>query len=330
MRTILYPPTIDYSFMKQRPQHLMEKFAELGWGVYYCNKNQDINKPLTQTIKPNFKLVNNFSLLCEVLFEIGIFFTSWAKYVEIVDAIPSAKLVIYDCLDNFIEWEKYEKEMLKRADIVTTTSKMLYDKVSQEHKKVYLVPNGCDPAFIQKADSFYLKKFRDKLITEGRKRPIVGFVGALGNWVDVNLIEEVAKKYTTIVVGPEFGNSCPRNVINLGMQDYRNLPLYYNLIDVGIIPFKINNVSLAANPIKMYEYFAAGKPVVAIKTPETEFGDVYSVGRKDFIDAIGKAYSEDSAEKQALRKQLAKENSWEKRAREIKAIIEDELQRRGL
>ena len=86
MRTILYPPTIDYSFMKQRPQHLMEKFAELGWGVYYCNKNQDINKPLTQTIKPNFKLVNNFSLLCEVLFEIGIFFTSWAKYVEIVDA----------------------------------------------------------------------------------------------------------------------------------------------------------------------------------------------------------------------------------------------------
>jgi glycosyltransferase involved in cell wall biosynthesis len=55
----------------------------------------------------------------------------------------------------------------------------------------------------------------------------------------------------------------------LGARAYSELPRYYNNLDVGLIPFADFEVAKAANPVKMYECLAAGKPVVATTTSET-------------------------------------------------------------
>src|SRR5262249_55743245 len=105
-------------------------------------------------------------------------------------------------------------------------------------------------------------------------RPRLGFVGGLSEWVDLGLVAHLARArpdWSLILVGPVGIDAAPvRNLPNvrlLGPRPYAALPAYLVAMDEGLIPFEQSPVTYHADPIKAYEYLAAGLPVVATDLP---------------------------------------------------------------
>ncbi|MGM0409884.1 MAG: hypothetical protein ACQEQF_03895 [Bacillota bacterium] len=316
MKSILYPPTLDWNFLFQRPQQLMSQFALNNWKVHYINKTQRYKD--VEEIKENLYLYHDFSIYLNRVKKVDVLYISSPRQHYICDKVK-ADIVIYDCVDKFIEWEKHEKKMLNRADIIFTTSQYLYDEKNKYHDHVFLIKNACDYDFFQ-------GDYKTPIDLSRLKRPIIALIGALGNWIDRDILNYVAKKYTTILIGKEFGNNLGEGMINLASKSYNELPFYYNNIDLGLIPFDKSETSLAANPIKMYEYLAAGKAVVGSKLPELEaMNEVLYLADKPqkFVDEIEKALKEDCLSLREKRKKIASENTWEDRFEKIESIIRD-------
>jgi glycosyltransferase involved in cell wall biosynthesis len=220
-------------------------------------------------------------------------------------------------LDKFAEWEKNVDKITKKSDIILTTSASLYKIRNEEHPRVYLVRNACEPQHIGHSHSMPPK-------LKGLKRPIIGFIGAVGQWVNIEILDKIASKYTTVVIGPEFEQSLPANVIKIGKKEYQQLPNYYNNIDIGIIPFYKNETTKAVNPIKMYEYLAAGKPIVATELPEMKLfpNHIFTANNiEQFFKAIKKAKKAIKPELERERKKIARRHSWESRFEKIELIL---------
>ncbi len=306
-RTVLYPPTLDWDFLFQRPQQIMLQFAKNGWKVLYCNKTQKKGKRPSE-ISNNLYIYYSWKSLLQDYSNIGVdvFYSTWAVNYKLIDYIR-AKVIVYDRLDDFKETSRYESSMIQKSDLVLNTSQILYEKSKKLHNNIILVPNACDYAFISKNTECPQE-------LASLKRPIVCFIGALGRWVDTELIEKVADRYTTVLIGPEFGKKVPNNVIYLGIKDYKHLPAYYQHIDIGIIPFLNSDEANAANPIKMYEYLAAGKIVVSTPIPEAVSCPVVGVADRDnFINAIKIILDSDTETKHRKRLEFSKNNTWEHR-----------------
>jgi glycosyltransferase involved in cell wall biosynthesis len=134
-------------------------------------------------------------------------------------------------------------------------------------------------------------------------------------------LEAVAERYSTVVIGPPYGNEVGGNCINLGVRTYSELPRYYNNLDVGLIPFSDFEVAKAANPVKMYEYLAAGKPVVATTTSETSLYPEFvltATNADGFLNQIERALSLPGA---AARRAFARQHSWAARFAEIEPVL---------
>src|SRR4029078_13293068 len=126
-------------------------------------------------------------------------------------------------------------------------------------------------------------------------RPIVGFFGLIADWVDTDIMAAIARRYPTgslVVVGKATTDVSALqklpNVHLLGRKPYADLPAYCKAFDVAINPFRINELTLAANPLKVREYLAAGLPVVSTDIPEVHVLEDVRVGvdHDDFISQI--------------------------------------------
>lgn len=302
--------------MFQRPQQIMRQFARNGWRVIYCNVKQDMNKPLFEEVEPNLFVCNNFNALMQTHTPVDVFYSTWAKCHTYIGAFKP-KVVIYDRVDEFSEWEQYEPDMLRQSHIVFTTSEVLFEKTLKLHNRVYKINNACDPKHFNPSKA-------PKVVFGNITPPIVCFIGALGTWVDTDILKQITGKYKLLIVGPKFGNNPPPGAFYMDMVDYNDLPKFYNSIDIGIIPFLDCQVSRAANPIKMYEYLAMGKPVVATDLPDTKiYPDFVNVVKKgeSFVDVIGKVLENDSVVQAQARREFALKNSWEKRYEQMANAI---------
>ena len=109
-------------------------------------------------------------------------------------------------------------------------------------------------------------------------RPVLGYFGLLAeDWIDVPLLEKIADRYahgSLVLLGRatrDLSSLAARpNVHLLGRRPYASLPAYCRGFDVALNVFPINDVTLAANPLKVREYLAAGLPVVSTRIPEVE------------------------------------------------------------
>jgi len=197
-------------------------------------------------------------------------------------ALPdSARPLVFDCIDDF-GWfgnkRDEEKDILQyklaeRADIIWTTSDILYKRWYEEFPtKTYLIPNGADVVHFSCALRY--KSINNSMLLPARKKALVGYFGAISNWFDFGLIIAVARMLSDVqfvLVGPLYCKSrhdWPENVSLIGEKPYAELPKLLRECDCCIIPFVINDLTNATNPIKLFEYFAAGKPVVSTPLPE--------------------------------------------------------------
>ena len=327
---IVYPPTIDFGWMVQRPQQLMKEFAKLGHTVYYCQQHL-VKGRKSQQIEPNLWLVWDKAYLpktADVL---------WIGNPGIQHEVTSyfAKFVVYDCCDDFhAHWGIKEDELTKKANIVVTTAQRIYDrKVAEKgNNKVFLIPNGVDISHFKLGQydvPIDLKKYKHK--------KTLGYVGALANWVDWDLVKQTAIKlndWEIILVGPEF-HKVPdhikhtENIRLLGLKDYNSLPNYISNMDVCMIPFKINTITQATNPIKLYEYLACGKPVVTTDMNEIRrYSDIVSISKpeEDFAQKVMKALIENTPEKSKKRIERIQCETWSSRAEKSINIIKGFIQ----
>jgi glycosyltransferase involved in cell wall biosynthesis len=188
--------------------------------------------------------------------------------------------VVYYCVDDFASFSGYdrrqvlrdEEDLCRRANLVVTTSRALQEAKSPLNPNTILVTHGVDWEHFSRAAREDLPVPED---LRGIPHPILGFFGLICDWVDLALVAEVARRrpdWHIVLLGDSTVNLAPyrgaANLHFLGRKRYEDLPAYCRAFDVGLIPFKVNELTRAVNPIKLREYLAAGLAVVSTPMPE--------------------------------------------------------------
>jgi glycosyltransferase involved in cell wall biosynthesis len=244
-----------------------------------------------------------------------------------VDRYPA---VVYDCMDFHEGFETFAPDLREReahlfqaADLTVVSSGWLADFAARHAARVATVRNGTDYELFATPPA---ERFQD---TAGRQ--IIGYYGALAPWIDVDLLGAVAAAFPEqllmLVGGDEagIGRALRRypNVHLSGEVPYEQLPYYLHAFAVCLLPFRISPLTLATNPVKMYEYLAAGKPVVSVDLPEVRQCDgliAIAADRNQFCDLIADALSEGPTAV-ADRQGFARRQSWAHRCEELRMAI---------
>ncbi len=199
-----------------------------------------------------------------------------ARYL---DRIASRGLV-YHCVDRWWAFDEYDADemracheiLCKRADHVFVSSLELQSDCVGLTDRVTYVPHGVEWDHFHRAVAEPLPR-PDGIPDDGR--PVVGFVGMIDAWVDVELFAGIARRHPdahVVVVGharvPTGHLDGIPNLHLLGRKPFAELPAYLRTFDVALIPFLVNDLTLAVNPIKLREYLSAGVPVVTTALPE--------------------------------------------------------------
>jgi len=164
---------------------------------------------------------------------------------------------------------------------------------------------------------------------------VIGFVGGLSEWVDISLLKELANRrhdWSFVLIGP-IGVDVSKlqtepNVYLLGPKPYVDLPEYLAAMDVALIPFTRDRVTHHADPIKAYEYLAAGLPVVATDMPALRrLQHVLKLAQtaEDFEAQIDTALAEGRNTHKTERQTEAAGHSWESRFETIDALMRQTL-----
>jgi glycosyltransferase involved in cell wall biosynthesis len=269
----------------------------------------------------------------------------WSFAPDVADVLGTfnEELVVYYCVDAFGEFPGYnraliearERELLQASDVVITTSPPLYEAKRELHDEVHFVQHGVDYARLSEAVTEDLPLPAD---LRDLPRPIIGYVGVIGEWVDVDLLAEAARRRpdaSFVVIGPvqtpDRALTRLPNLHWLGERDHATLPAYLRAFDVGLIPFRHVPLTHNANPIKLYEYLAAGVPVVSTCLPAVLpiRGSVWTADDTDSFDTCcGEALGHNSPAARQARSQLMESESWQARLEQIERIILERLDAR--
>lgn len=217
--------------------------------------------------------------------------------------------------------------LVREADVVVVTSERLRQRVRAERDgPVAYVPNGVEYGRFAAPPSVVPEEYR------AIRRPRVVFVGSLEPWFDAGLVAAAARElpdHSFVVVGPARipldALEGEANVHVLGPRPYADVPGYMAHADVGIIPFRRSPEIDAVHPIKLYEYLAAGLPVVATAWDELRRLDAPVTlveGRGEFAGAVAAAAREPGDPEP--RRAFARANSWSRRFRRILSRLEEE------
>ena len=244
--------------------------------------------------------------------------------------------VIYYCVDEWSAFtflngrlmEQMETDLIKQSDLVITSAEKLYASKRHLHPKTYLVPHGVDSEHFGKAclpGTIVPKEL------EGLPTPIIGFWGLIHEWIDIDLIYQVASQrpqWSFVLIG-KTGVDCSSlktlsNVHLLGVRSYDTLPAFAKGFTVGIMPFKINRLTENVNPIKLREYLATGLSVVSTPLPEAQaYAGVVRFGKTpaEFLSALDESVkSRQESSIRACQEAVSKE-TWLARVEQISEFI---------
>jgi glycosyltransferase involved in cell wall biosynthesis len=262
-----------------------------------------------------------------------VFSPNWGPYVQSLQY----RNLIYYCVDEhagfkgvnsqkFAEWDQY---LSSTADHVFCTAENLYQKKRPLNANTHYMPHGVNWGLFSKAmDS--TGKIDPTL--EQLDGPILLFFGHISyDWVDTALIRFIASqrpKWHIVLVGRnsvdplEFDKH--ENIHLLGEREYEDLPTLCRYASIGIIPFVDSELTAACNPLKLYEYLAAGLPVVSTDIPEVRrYSDIVHIGstQTSFLTACEQALHIDRIEYSPKASELVREHDWDSRVQNIYALI---------
>jgi glycosyltransferase involved in cell wall biosynthesis len=213
-----------------------------------------------------------------------VIWTYLPHIAPLIRAMPR-RLLVYHCVDRWSAFEDYDAELMERseadlcrsADLIFASAEDLAARCRQYNSHVHYVPHGVD--FPHFATALEPQPLPDDL--RDIPEPRVGFFGLIHEWVDLDLIAQLAERvpYSFVLIGDaktklERLQGLP-NVYHLGRRPYAMLPDYCRGFQAAIVPFRQSALTQSVNPIKLREYAAAGLPVVSTDLPEVrKCGDI--------------------------------------------------------
>lgn len=344
---IILPPTIDwYIPLYQRPQQLAQAYSKKNniSVIYLTSNNKQDNVAVADKINKNLwvfntRLISKLNSILEVS-NSKILSISWTINKIYMDLIKYDKL-IYEYIDELDIFDGYDKKMMndhiklcKLSDVTVCTATKLYNQAIQYSRNPILSPNAGDYNFFVETNSYTIDTSINEIIND--YNCVMGYYGALADWFDYDLIHKVAeikKEWLWVLVGMDYDGSLYEsdilnhdNVKYIPPQQYEKLPSFLKAFDVATIPFKINEITLSTSPVKLFEYMAAGKPIITSEMPEClKYQSVMTYKNVDeYISLVDNALNlEDDDEYWNILKKDALDNTWDARTDEILKAIQD-------
>lgn len=356
---IIFPP-IDWDYRYQRPQQISCELASLGHRVFYVAptfiaENSEVGTCIYDSPAPGVFLIK---LRCDFPHpEINKKAFSEAQILDLseklrhfianqkirspalifqnpvwsdLDTDYPGKYIIYDCLDLISGFEATSREMLDTekklidaADIITASSIQLVEHIKNHNsrKNVLLVRNATSSAY------FFAPPPRPS-----PEDPVIGYLGAIEEWFDVDLVAEIAKlkpNWTIALAGHPLARvretlSLQPNIRFLGEIEASRAAEVVGTFDATIIPFKPDGMTPFVNPVKVYEYLAAGRGVVACRMPELDqFGQFVSQAENavDFCKNLQTILETNDDFTINSRKTCVMNETWNTRAQQISNVV---------
>lgn len=264
------------------------------------------------------------------------FWTQDPRAASLVDRLP-VSLVVYDLTDD---WAAFEHDphrrtavaaqiaqLARRADFILACSRSLEAQARGWGCLVEYVPNAVaaqgDPAVEEPQD------------VAGLAHPRYGYVGTLHDArIDVALLAAAARERPDaafVLVGPDLLQQQSRDVLTslpnvhlLGPRPHADVRGYIEAFDVCLLPNLVNEFTRSLDPLKLYEYLAAGKPVVATPTGATaelaEFVALAATGH-DLVVAADRALRDDAPRLREARREAVRAATWDARAERIERLL---------
>jgi glycosyltransferase involved in cell wall biosynthesis len=299
---------------------------------------------VAQQVRENLYLVNeryfpHIALLVRP--EMATYYCMWPNNVKHLGYLPYSCL-LYDYMDELSLLELPPEDlardhqiMLDKADLVTVSADRLMEKLPENIlPKALLINNAVSEEFIRAVGE-------DHSIPEELKRigdcPVLGYYGAIAEWLDFDLIERLARELPEariVLVGPICESVSERvtclsrgnaNILLLSQRKQLELVPLLKRFDICLIPFVKNEVTDAVSPVKLFEYFCAGKPVVTTDLAECTKYSTIRIGstQEAFIRAVNFILAESGLMHDESNKLIALDNTWNLRVKQIISTIEN-------
>src|SRR3989338_4354565 len=268
----------------------------------------------------------------------------WIYDTEAVEFLSAFKndSVVYDCVDdhaaqagvdrNAERVEDEEEQIMARADLITVTSKRLFNTKRKPGRNVRLVLNAGNTKLFSHPSTICPKELMSI------RKPIIGSVGALDEYkVDFELLYKVAQKkpgWNFVFIGAPVVDRKKKllkkfaqlkNVHLLGTIAKAQVPQYVYCFDVCLIPYRSNKYNAASFPLKFWEFMATGKPTVVTGVPELrEYNKLigYAKSERDFIGKIEKGLrAPDKGRAERIKE--ASYHDWDNRVAKLIKLIND-------
>ncbi|HTD07459.1 MAG TPA: glycosyltransferase [Solirubrobacteraceae bacterium] len=274
---------------------------------------------------------------------------AYVPQAEVLIEALDPSLVIYHCVDDISAHELIdtasfraaEDRFAARADLVLASAPALASRLRTLSDNVIDAPNVADTELFAKAltpspPALPVPVTPDPAMV-ALPSPRIVFTGAIvATKLDLQLLVQLARlrpAWSFALVGP-VGPGDPHtnvaelaaepNIHLLGLRSYEQLPSVLCAADAGLIPYSRNELTNSIFPMKVYEYLAAGLPVIA--TPLPALANVAEVliapDAEGIVRLIEQALGEDSPERRAERSRMAAAHSWDRRLEEIAAAID--------
>jgi len=321
--------------------HMARKLADVFSGLRRPRRNLYVLTPLVVPLpaSPWARRLNRVLLISQIRRALDRLRNGplqiWSFTPDVAYALGhfGEEKVVYYCVDDHAAFTGYDRQQVlrdeealcRRADLVVTTSMALQESKKAWNPNTILVPHGVDYEHFSRAVREDLPCPPD---IADIPHPRLGFFGLIRDWVDLALLADIARArpdWHIVMIGDADSNvnlaqyRTIRNMHFLGRKPYEDLPAYCKAFDVGLIPFKINELTKAVNPIKLREYLAAGLPVVSTPLPEVRlYKDLVHLanGKHSFDKMAQAALATTPAGRTRLNTAMAEE-TWPEKLRAI-------------
>ncbi|MFL5872738.1 MAG: glycosyltransferase [Solirubrobacterales bacterium] len=266
----------------------------------------------------------------------------WAYVPQAEDVIDvlDPELIVYHCVDDVAaqkgvdadSFREAEDRFARRADLVLASAPALAERMRTLSDHVLYAPNVADTGTFATA----LEPGPVDPAIDSLPHPRLVFQGAIvATKLDVQLIADVARlrpEWSIVLVGPRgagdpTGDLSPLdgapNIHMIGARPADDLPQVLRGADIGLIPYAINDLTRSVFPMKVYEYLAAGLPVLATPLPALDGVEaIETVGSAgDLVAVAERELATDSREVRQARSEAAAAHSWEARLEEIEQSL---------
>ena len=349
--TLIVKSTLDYAFpYQQRPHHLAKAFHRQGLKVVFVTPSAGYDRvAIVKEIRPGLLLTPDFEAALTAIDRPIVYTLSTDASLKraLMQAVQRKRgIIIYDYIDAMdsrissgpLTNSRMELHLtlLREANscVCVATSLELFQEVTRSRSDgVALVENGVDVKHfaVARCASSLRDDLRQIVFSGG---PIAGYFGALAHWLDYDLIMAGASAlphWNFVLIGIDYDGSCralnggPKNIHVLPPIPYQDLPRNAIWFDAALIPFKINEITMATSPLKLFEYMALGLPTISTPIQESLRYKSIILARdvQAFVDGIRMARQKRVTDSyQRLLRDEASSNSWDAKASAIIRLLD--------